>query len=168
MAGVEPMRRWERKTLEILKQHVSPDEAFAGGFAWNRRSSVSRCCRRGTAAPSCALSGHLPGLRPSWRTQQPKREGTVQVYLDVSGSMSAEMPVVIALLGRLSRYIRRPFWAFSDEVAPAIIEHGQPWPRPRVGRAWPASLRPCGADPPCIGRGRDRRLYRKSRPGGVS
>jgi hypothetical protein len=39
--------------------------------------------------------------------------------------MHAEMPLIIALLGRVSRYIRRPFWAFSDVVAPAVIENGQ-------------------------------------------
>jgi hypothetical protein len=39
--------------------------------------------------------------------------------------MSAEMPLVIALLARLSQWIRRPFWAFSDVVAPAVIERGQ-------------------------------------------
>ena len=39
--------------------------------------------------------------------------------------MNAEMPLVIGLLGRLSRFIRRPFWAFSDVVAPAAIERGQ-------------------------------------------
>jgi hypothetical protein len=55
----------------------------------------------------------------------PRRIGSAQVYLDVSGSMDAEMPLVIGLLTRLSRYVRRPFWAFSDEVAPAIIERGQ-------------------------------------------
>ena len=35
------------------------------------------------------------------------------------------MPLVIALLNRLGRQIRRPFWAFSDNVAPAVIERGQ-------------------------------------------
>src|SRR6185295_12997906 len=54
----------------------------------------------------------------------PRREGTTQVYLDVSGSMHAEMPLVIALLARLSNWIQRPFWAFSDVVAPAVIEGG--------------------------------------------
>ena len=39
--------------------------------------------------------------------------------------MNAEMPEPIALLQRLSRYIRRPFWAFSDEVASATIQNGQ-------------------------------------------
>jgi predicted metal-dependent peptidase len=47
------------------------------------------------------------------------------VYLDVSGSMDEEMPLLVALLGRLSRYIRRPFWAFSNIVAPARIEQGR-------------------------------------------
>jgi hypothetical protein len=55
----------------------------------------------------------------------PRRIGSAQVYLDVSGSMWAEMPLLIALLSRLSVYVRRPFWAFSTEVAPANIEGGQ-------------------------------------------
>jgi hypothetical protein len=118
------MRRWERKTLEILKQHLSPDEHSRGIRLEQTEFHVPvlspgdrRAFMRAQWAP------FLP--EAEWRTQQPKRKGTAQVYLDVSGSMSAEMPVVIALLGRLSRYIRRPFWAFSDVVAPAFIEHGQ-------------------------------------------
>ena len=39
--------------------------------------------------------------------------------------MNAAMPLVIGLLNRLGRHIRRPFWAFSDHVAPAVIENGQ-------------------------------------------
>jgi CTP:molybdopterin cytidylyltransferase MocA len=35
------------------------------------------------------------------------------------------MPVIVALLGRLAAYIRRPFWAFSNVVAPARIEQGR-------------------------------------------
>jgi hypothetical protein len=46
------------------------------------------------------------------------------VYLDVSGSMYAEMPLVISLLAQLAGWIRRPFWAFSTIVAPAVIERG--------------------------------------------
>ena len=45
----------------------------------------------------------LPFLPDSaWQTEAPRREGTTQVYLDVSGSMNAEMPQIIALLARLS------------------------------------------------------------------
>jgi hypothetical protein len=39
--------------------------------------------------------------------------------------MSAEMPLMIALLARLAGYIRRPFWAFSNVVAPARIDRGR-------------------------------------------
>jgi hypothetical protein len=34
------------------------------------------------------------------------------------------MPLVVGLLGQLGRWIRRPFWAFSTEVVPAVIERG--------------------------------------------
>ena len=39
--------------------------------------------------------------------------------------MNAEMPLIVALLGRLTPYIRRPFWAFSNVVAPARIKQGR-------------------------------------------
>jgi len=51
--------------------------------------------------------------------------GWANVYLDVSGSMNAELPLVISLLHQLRKSIRMPFWAFSTEVAPARIECGQ-------------------------------------------
>ncbi len=60
-----------------------------------------------------------------WEGQARGKAGTTQIYLDVSGSMDAEMPHLIALLGRLRHHIQMPFWAFSDEVAPAMIEGGR-------------------------------------------
>jgi hypothetical protein len=60
-----------------------------------------------------------------WHGAMPRRERSAHVYLDVSGSMSAEMPLVIALLARVSRWIRRPLWAFSNVVVPATIERGR-------------------------------------------
>jgi hypothetical protein len=38
--------------------------------------------------------------------------------------MNAEMGLVIGLLNRLRRFIRMPFWAFSNQVCPAHIEGG--------------------------------------------
>lgn len=60
-----------------------------------------------------------------WKTSRKKLGKSAYVYLDVSGSMHAEMAEIIGLLSRLRRYIRMPFWAFSDEVAPATIGDGQ-------------------------------------------
>jgi hypothetical protein len=120
----EHMERWKIATLAVLKQFLRPD-------------SKSR------ASHDVAQNYHIPVLSPgdrrafmrslwspflpdaAWSTTVVRKEGTAQVYLDVSGSMNAEMPLIIALLGRVSRYIRRPFWAFSDVVAPAVIESGQ-------------------------------------------
>jgi len=120
----EPMLRWERKTMAILKQYLQPD-------------------KKSRARKELPVDYHLPVLSPGdrrafmrslwtpflpeagWSTTRSAPDGTAQVYLDVSGSMYAEMPLIVALLGRLSRYIRRPFWAFSDIVAPAVIDNGQ-------------------------------------------
>ena len=120
----ESLLRWERKTLAILKQHLQPD-------------------RHSRATHKVPVDYRLPVLSPGdrrafirslwapflpeaqWNTTRTVPAGTAQVYLDVSGSMNAEMPLIVSLLGRLSRYIRRPFWAFSDIVAPAVIENGQ-------------------------------------------
>jgi hypothetical protein len=120
----EPLLRWQKKTMKILKQYVQPD-------------------RRSRASESISVEYRIPVLSPSdrrafmrslwtpflpdasWSTVIEKRIGSTHIYLDVSGSMNAEMPLVITLLGKLSRYIQRPFWAFSNEVAPAVIEKGQ-------------------------------------------
>jgi predicted metal-dependent peptidase len=38
--------------------------------------------------------------------------------------MNVEMPFIVALLNRLRKYIRMPFWVFSDIVAKAKIVKG--------------------------------------------
>jgi hypothetical protein len=123
-ANDEPMRRWQRRTMAILREHVMPDRHSRA------RRNASHDYRIPVLSPSdrraFVKSLWLPFLPDStWQTEAPRREGTTQVYLDVSGSMYAEMPHIIALLGRLSRYIRRPFWAFSTMVASAVIAGGQ-------------------------------------------
>jgi len=120
----EALLHWERKTLAVLKQHLQPDR--------NSRTTheVPVDYRLPVLSPgdrrAFVRSLWAPFLpEAQWNTTKTAPNGTAQVYLDVSGSMYAEMPLIVALLGRLSRYIRRPFWAFSDIVAPAVIEDGQ-------------------------------------------
>lgn len=115
--------RWSRKTFEILKRCVDPevDGALCEEEPFEYRLPVlSPGDRR--AALRATWSPFLP--EATWRSGREKRIGGAQVYLDVSGSMSAEMPHLVKLLGQLSRFIKRPFWAFSNEVAPAWIEDG--------------------------------------------
>jgi len=120
----ERLARWERSTLAVLKRHVSPDPRSRAVEDVERAYRVPVLSPGDRRAFVRALwDPYLPDA--SWFSLAPRRAGSAQVYLDVSGSMNAEMPLVIQLLSRLSRHIRRPFWAFSDEVAPAVIKQGQ-------------------------------------------
>ena len=119
----KPMRRWEAKTLAVIKRYITPDRQSRAHREelWSYRIPVlSPADRR--AFLRAQWSPFLPDA--SWEGVRQQRDGTAQVYLDVSGSMDAEMPLIIGLLNRLGRHIRRPFWAFSNEVAPAEIVKG--------------------------------------------
>ena len=119
-----PMRVWESKALTLIRRYITLDQNSRNRREepWSYRIPVlSPADRR--AFLRAQWSPFLP--ESSWEGQRLKHDGTAQVYLDVSGSMNAEMPLVIGLLNRLGRHIRRPFWAFSDHVAPAVIENRQ-------------------------------------------
>jgi hypothetical protein len=125
VAAVDPgLTRWRREAFAVLRRHLAPDPRSINRHCEDRAFTLpvlSAGDRR--AALRARWSPFLPEAR--WDTPVARRVGSAQVYLDVSGSMDAEMPLVVALLGRLSRYIRRPFWAFSHVVAPSRIERGQ-------------------------------------------
>jgi hypothetical protein len=116
--------KWRRETYAVLRRHLLPDPRSIAREPSPRSFTLpvlSPGDRR--AALRSLWSPFLPDAR--WDTEHPARAGSAHVYLDVSGSMYAEMPVIVALLGRLAVYIRRPFWAFSNVVAPARIEQGR-------------------------------------------
>jgi hypothetical protein len=123
-AADEALHHWQRRTLELLLEHLLPDP----------RSRAIRDVPQAYRIPVLSPGDRRAFLRAQWspflpeacwQGTMPRCEGTAQVYLDVSGSMNAEMPLVIALLARLSNWIRRPLWAFSNTVVPALIESGQ-------------------------------------------
>jgi hypothetical protein len=115
---------WQRSTLAVLKRHLAPDHLSRAVEDEPREYRVPVLSPRDRRAFVRSLwDPFLPDA--AWMALAPRRNASAQVYLDVSGSMSPEMPLLIALLTRLSRYVRRPFWAFSTEVAPANIERGQ-------------------------------------------
>jgi len=116
------LAEWKAKTLAVLRKHLEP----AAG-APRKPSAVT--ARLPVLSPSdrraflkATWSPFLP--EAEWAATTSRPEGRAQVYLDVSGSMNAEMPLIVGLLGQLSSWIRRPFWAFSTEVVPAVIEGG--------------------------------------------
>jgi hypothetical protein len=123
--SIEPaVAQWEVQTLALLRRLVTPDPA-------------SRVTER---AP---VLSHLPILNGGdrrgvlrslwnpivaeneWTSWRMKPAGSVAVYLDVSGSMNAELQRLAQLLYRFDRYLRRPFHAFANTVEPARIERGR-------------------------------------------
>ena len=119
--GVE---RWKGDTRKLLRRYLEPDacgpreEIEAAEYSLPVLSTSDR-----RAALMADWSPFLPNAL--WSTEVKVQSGTAQVYLDVSGSMHAEMPLIVGLLHGLHRYIRRPLWAFSDEVARAEIVNGR-------------------------------------------
>jgi hypothetical protein len=118
------VRRWRHETLEVLRRHLRPDPK-AARVATRPLDFVlpvlSPSDRR--AALRALWSPLLP--EALWSTDKRVPTVTAQVYLDVSGSMNAEMPLIVGLLARLGHYIRRPLWAFSNVVAKAEIVGGR-------------------------------------------
>jgi len=118
------LAQWKRRTIEILRRHVVPDarsralEAKPLTFTLPVLTAGDR-----RAFVRSLWSPFLPDA--VWKTEVQTPTGTTNVYLDVSGSMWAEMPHVVALLRALRRHIRMPFWSFSTEVQAAVIRGGR-------------------------------------------
>ncbi|MCC5793195.1 MAG: hypothetical protein JJT85_00485 [Chromatiales bacterium] len=123
-AAVAEQARWRQQTLRILRQHLLPDRHGA------RARPEPGSCHLQVLSPAdrrATLRALWSPFMPeaAWPASHPGARASAQVYLDASGSMHAEMPLIIALLSRLSGHIRRPFWAFSDVVSPARIENSR-------------------------------------------
>lgn len=118
------LERWKKRTAAVLRKHLSPDRQAAK----TRRSDVRYVLPVLSASDRRAFMSAmwLPFLpEASWSSVAEKSDGSANIYLDMSGSMNAEMPLIVALLVQLRRMIRSPFWAFSTEVAPARIVDGR-------------------------------------------
>jgi hypothetical protein len=119
----EPMELWRRTAWSAMRRVLLPDRAGAPRGA--RHVDVllpilSPRDRRGFVRS--LWSPLIPDIR--WDHTVPADRASVNLYLDVSGSMNAEMQSIVALLGHFRRWISTPFWAFSNEVAPARIVDG--------------------------------------------
>jgi hypothetical protein len=125
ISGVsQDVQLWRRETLEVLRRHLLPDPKAVRHDTRPLHFTVPVLSPGDRRATLRALwSPLLP--EALWSTEQRLRSGTAQVYLDVSGSMNAEMPLIIGLLARLGSFIRKPLWAFSDVVAKAKIINGR-------------------------------------------
>lgn len=120
----ERQARWERTAWRALRQCLTPDPRAPTGTHLPRSillPILNPRDRRGFVH-----SQWHPLLTDMvWETTERRPEGSVRVYLDVSGSMDAELQALVNLLWRLRVAIRQPFWAFTDAVAPATFDQGR-------------------------------------------
>ena len=123
VAKDENLLHWERSTWKVLKKLCTTDP----------RTTLRETVDQSILLPVLNERDRRAFLRStwsplipdtSWSISQEKPQGTTVVYFDVSGSMHAEMQALVQLLRRLIRYIRTPFWAFSDRVDTAVIRNG--------------------------------------------
>ena len=120
----DPVPKWKRDLMPVLRQHLSPDRHRINMETIASEQTLPALSTRDRRA---FMRSWWNPILPSatWETTQLRPAGKAQVYLDVSGSMNAEMPHLIGLLASLSDKIKRPFWAFSTEVTPARINKGR-------------------------------------------
>jgi hypothetical protein len=122
-AASTALKRWRRQARSILEQHLYPEPDGARTWARSDDARLPLLHAGDRRAFGRTLwSPLLPAV--AWPSERQRPTGRAHVYLDVSGSMNAEMPELIALLSSLARHICRPFWAFSDAVCPATIRNG--------------------------------------------
>lgn len=115
---------WSEQTRQILRRLLVPDSRS------RRVAQEHPVCKMPVLTPSdrrAALQSLWSPVLPSfdWESGSSRTKNSVQVYLDVSGSMGANLQWLVALLVGFSQWIRLPLWAFSSEVAPATIRNGK-------------------------------------------
>lgn len=115
------LAQWRKSSARILIKCLSPDKKprpYTDRFVQlpllsnEYKRAMARYCQSGILPFSQCT---VPGLHQS---------ESVSLYLDVSGSMHAELDALIGLLHHFRHMIRRPIWVFSDAVYPAkFIKH---------------------------------------------
>jgi hypothetical protein len=114
---------WDRTVAALLRRLVSPDPQRRR-IRWEEKPIRLPVLHPGDrrAALQSAWSPFLP--EATWPLMHPRAQGTTAVYLDVSGSMNAELQRIASLLHHHREYLRLPIWAFSDQVEPAEFRRG--------------------------------------------
>jgi len=115
---------WRKQTLPVLRRLLVPDPRSRLTLPQTRTHLapvLNTSDRRGTLR--ALWSPLIPEI--AWDTAHQQPAGSVQIYLDVSGSMNSFLDALIALLSGFSSHIRQPLWAFSTQVHPARIVGGE-------------------------------------------
>ena len=118
------LKAWRTTVSELLRRLAAPD---ARNRARRLEARVVRLPVLHEGDRRATLQAGWSPLLPEANWLLPMAEPAVgtAVYLDVSGSMTAELQRLTAILLRFKHLLRTPFWAFSDAVTPAVFKAGQ-------------------------------------------
>lgn len=113
---------WNKETLRVLEKCMRPDpKAIREDASILRLPILSNKDRRSFAR--IATDALLPFSEHEYVKRIPSE--SVNIYLDVSGSMDEEIDRLIILLSGFRSLIRRPLWVFSNKVDKAVFRNGK-------------------------------------------
>ena len=121
--GARALQRWKRETTQVLRRHLQPARRDAGDLSERTAMLPLLSSSDRRASMRSLWSAFMPDA--AWSTSAIVPLGRAMVYLDASGSMHRELPLLVALLGQLGHLVSRPLWAFSTVVEPARIVRGR-------------------------------------------
>ena len=129
-------RRGRRRHLPCCARHLRAGAVARRAHRCRHGAPARAVALRSAVVPACDVVAVPAGGRWSATVQRP--EGRAQVYLDVSGSMNAEMPLIVALLGHVSALdppavlgVQHGGRASGDRARRAASRHVR-WHEPRL------------------------------------
>jgi predicted metal-dependent peptidase len=113
--------KWKRDTYKILKKFLTDEKSQH--FQQANRQIITPVLNSTDkrALAKFKYTGLIPFAESN--TAYLVNKDSVNIYLDVSGSMDEEIDALIALLHNFRKIIRYPLWVFSDDVYPAEFKN---------------------------------------------
>jgi hypothetical protein len=122
--GKESTEEWKSKTEKLIRKLLTPHK----NIIKNKNKELV------SLSPVLSSNDRRAIIKSIWMPtipfsnniyEQKKESQFTDVYLDVSGSVSLELPLLIDVLNSMNDLIKKPFMAFSNKVEKAIIRHNR-------------------------------------------
>ncbi len=117
------IKKWRSSVLKVLQKCMEEDQTKKTELVHSTvmMPVLNNSDRRALATVS--WSGLIPFTKNTFTEK--KAAHTVNIYLDVSGSMSQEINHIVSLLYYFRHSIKTPLWVFSNEVEKAVFKNGE-------------------------------------------
>ncbi|NLH39744.1 MAG: hypothetical protein GX445_06755 [Elusimicrobia bacterium] len=122
--GKESKEEWKSKTEKLIRKLLTPHK----NIIKNKKKELV------SLSPVLSSNDRRAIIKSIWMPtipfsnniyEQNKESQFTDVYLDVSGSVSLELPLLIDVLNSMNDLIKKPFMAFSNKVDKAVIRYNR-------------------------------------------